>query len=58
MRIEDNRHVKHDGKGVIVLAPIAGKIVSYHASGKSSKELFLEQRNYAKSMMVEYRGYE
>lgn len=55
MRVEDNRHVKHDGKGVIVLAPTAGKIVSYHASGKSNKELFLEQRNAAKAVCLEFR---
>jgi DNA-binding CsgD family transcriptional regulator len=55
MCVEDNRNISHDGKGVIILAPKEAKIVSYHASGKSSKELFLEQRNYAKALLGEFR---
>lgn len=48
MRIEDGRHVKHDGKGVTILAPTTGNMRSYHTSGKSPKEEYLEAKRRAK----------
>ena len=55
MRIDDGRNVKHDGKGVIVLAPTSTPMRSYHATGKSPKEEYLEQWRYKRSLKEEFR---
>lgn len=49
VHIEDGRHLRHDGKGVIVLAPMQGNLRSYHSSGKSPKEEYLEAKRKAAS---------
>lgn len=47
MRIEDGRNIRHDGKGVVILAPMQGNMRSYHSSGKSPKEEYLEAKRKA-----------
>ena len=41
--------IKHDGKGVIVLGPMQGQMRSYHSSGLSPKEEYLEAKRKAKA---------
>lgn len=47
--MDTKSQIRHDGKGVIVLGPMQGQMRSYHASGLSPKEEYLEAKRRAKA---------
>ncbi len=45
----------YNQQNVTVMGPMVGQMVSYHADGLSSKEIFLRQKAHRECVMKEFR---